>query len=225
MMKTLKRWTTSIAGSFDWLITQVENHEALVNSALREVQETQARAGVRLGRVKADGAAMRKRIEELNSSRQQWQERAIKTAALDEKRALECLRRKIKLEKRIAELEEQEREHARIEKQLSQDLSLIDERAQQLKRQRNLMRTRQSRAEALCAVQGADTGVLGEIDEIFERWEARVAECEIYAHSPGRAEDELEEEFASQEEEQALKQALQELVLGNAAGTQGPAGN
>jgi len=157
---------------------------------------------------------MRKRIEDLKTSQSQWAERAVKTASLDEKRAIECLRRKLKLEKQIAELETQEREHSRIEKQLSHDLGLIDERLSQLKQQRNLMRTRQSRAEAVKALHGNDSGMLCEINEIFDRWESRVAECESYGEFQTTSLDELETDFASQEEEEQLKHALHELLEG-----------
>ena len=58
MMKTLKRLSTTVVSSFDWMISQVENHESLVNAAISEIQEAGARATVQLKKVKHDGAAM-----------------------------------------------------------------------------------------------------------------------------------------------------------------------
>jgi len=211
MMKTLKRFATTIVSSFDWMISQVENHEALVDAAIRDVQQAGARAGVQLKRVKQDGINMRKRMQELRESAEVWKERAQKSADLDEKRALECLKRRKRLEREIAALEEQERGHAQVEKQLSADLKVIEERLGVLKQQRNVLRTRQSRAEALKTLHGDDSYLLTEIDGILERWESKVAEYELQGECAVSGEDELEQEFLSKEEEEELKEELKEI--------------
>lgn len=216
MMKTLRRWTTSIVTSIDQMISQVENHEALVNVAIGEVQEASARARVQLKRVEQDGQRMRKRLVELHEGSELWRDRAVKAAGVDEKRALECLKRKKKIEREIASLEEQEREHVRMEKQLCVDLKTVEDRLQQLKSQRNLLRTRQSRAEALGALGGEDTSIISEIDEIFDRWEIKVSQYEVHGESAYKREDEFEQQFVSEEEEEELKIALVELLQNDA---------
>ncbi len=211
-MKTIKRWTSSVAASFDWMVTQVENHEALVNSAIREVQEARARAQVQLKRVRNDGQGMRKRLVELAQAAEQWKERAMTAAKTDEQKAVECLRRQRRAAAALLELEEQERAHAKLEKQLTADLGSIDERLVTLKQQRNLMRTRQSRAEALKTLQGDDSRIISEIDDIFERWEIKVSEYEIEGSCVESTGDALEEQFNAQEEETALKEELKMLL-------------
>ena len=157
---------------------------------------------------------MRRRLQELREAQELWSSRAVQTAGVDEKRALECLRRKKRTEQEIAALEEEERQHARLEKQLGLDLKLVEEKLETLKAQRNLLRTRQSRAEALRAAQGQDSGLIGEIDTILERWESKVAEYEILTECGRSREDEFENEFASAEEEGALKEELAQLLQG-----------
>ena len=208
-MKTVRRWAASIVASFDSVITQVENHDALVQSAIREVQEAAARAKVQLGRVRHDGQQLRKRMLELREQEELWQARAKESA--DESKALECLKRRKRILVQLASLEEREREHAAIERQLVSDLSSVDERLRSLKEQRNLMRTRQSRAEALSAASGADSATIGEIDEIFERWETKVSEYEIRGSCDVRSSDALEEEFLTSEEESELRAELASL--------------
>lgn len=104
-MNTLRRWTTSIVSSFEAVVGQIENHEALVSSAIEEVERSSARAKVQLNRVKRDGTTMRQRLIELRDEQARWEDRARKTVAVDEKRALECLRRKRRVSKLIADLE------------------------------------------------------------------------------------------------------------------------
>jgi phage shock protein A len=210
-MKTIRRWTTSLVTSFDSMISQVENHEALVNASIKEVQQAGARAKVQIGRVRQDGQQMRKRLLELRAQDEQWGERALRTATLDEQKALQCMKRKKRIEREISDLETQLVEHTRLEKQLSADLVLIDDKLIRLRQQRNLLRTRQSRAEALKTLQQDDSGIISEIDDIFERWEVKVAEYEATSSSTPFVADELEHEFAGDEEKDDLKQALQEL--------------
>jgi phage shock protein A len=190
------------------MISQVENHEALVNSAIQDVQEAGARARVQLKKVKQDGENMRRKLAELQDSEQLWGDRALRSADLDEKRAIECVRRKKRAEKEIGELEQQVLQHTRLEKQLTADLATIDDRLNELKRQRNIMRTRQSRAEALAGLRKEDSTVISEIEGIFERWETKVAEYELQAETGTGNTDDLEDEFLSQEEELELKNCL-----------------
>ena len=211
-MNTLKRWTTSVLSSVDWMITQVENHEALVNSAIDEVQRSGARARVQLNRVTQDGRKMRARLEELREKELVWKDRAVKSAALDEARALECMKRSRRTQKEIESLEEQVKEHARIERQLTTDLGSIDQRLGQLKTQRNLLKTRQSRAEALRAFQAEDSHIISEIGDIFERWEVKVGEYELQGDCALRGGDDFEGEFVSQEEEEELRESLKKLL-------------
>ena len=211
MMKRIKKLTTSILASFDWMVSQVENHEALVTAAIREACEATARAKVQLARVRQDGQNMRRRLVELQENERLWKERALKTAEADEKKALECIRRQKRVLREIGELETQERAHAGLEKQLSEDITKLDEKLSRLRQQRNLLRTRESRAEAVRVLQSEDSSLLTEIDDIFERWESKITQYEIEGESASGAGDSLESEFAETEQEDELRAELQRL--------------
>ncbi|RIL07850.1 MAG: hypothetical protein DCC75_09700 [Proteobacteria bacterium] len=212
MMKTLRRWSTSIVASIDAMVCQVQNHEALVNAAIKEVHETAARAKVQIARVRADGAQMRKRLSEMRQEYEIWQERAVKVAGADQAKALECLRRKKRLAKQISSLEVEERGHSKHEKQLADDLVRIEERLNQLRHQRNMLRSRQTRAEALSALQGNDAVVLSEIDEILDRWEIKVTQYEMQGDCNSSSVDALASDFAGEEEDTALQLELNQLM-------------
>ena len=87
----------------------------------------------------------------------------------------------------------------------------MEEQLQALLEKRNLMRTRQSRAEAVKTIQGSTESFSSDLDDIFERWETRVTEKEI-AGSCCVETDSFEEDFASEEEEMLLKSELSELL-------------
>jgi hypothetical protein len=82
------------------------------------------------------------------------------------------------------------------------------------------MRTRQSRAEALAGLRKDDSTVISEIENIFERWETKVAEYELQSEVGGEALDDLEDEFISQEEELELKKTLAALRTNRAGAVQ-----
>jgi phage shock protein A len=206
------RWklmTTSFVAKIDGLIAQVENHEAQVTSALRSLEQGISRSKVQLVRVERDGAALRQSLADEKEAGERWRDRARREEA--EQRALECLRRSKRSEARVAELTRQSGEHERVEQQLRRDVQTLERRLLELRQQRNTMRTRQSRAEALQVVQGSGELDGCEIGAIFERWETRVTESEIASGCITTSADTLEEEFTSAEEDAALRSELRAL--------------
>jgi phage shock protein A len=209
MMAHIKRWTHGFVASIDSMIVQVENHEALVTSALRELEHGVARSKVQLLRVERDGKALKQALEEEREAGARWRERAQREE--DEARALECLRRHKRCLARISELTSAQAEHQRVEAQLKRDVQTLERKLLELRQQRNTMRTRQSRADAFSVVQGQGDVERGEIGEIFERWETRVAESEVASGCLIATLDSFDDEFLNAEEEAALKLELRAL--------------
>ena len=208
-MRMLKRWVSCVSANFDWVLTQVENHEALVDSAIREMQAAGGKARVQLARVKRDGEGMRQRQAQLKEQEQSWTERAVRVGSAEPDKALECLRRKRAVVLEIASLQKQSEEHARLEVQLTADLKHLSTRIEELKRKKNTMTARQYRAEAMRVGQTEDIALISEIGDIFERWENRVAEAETINLEP---EDNLDAELRSDEEQAELKAELAVLL-------------
>jgi len=170
VMKTLRRFTTSIISSFDSVVGQLENHEALVSSAIRDAEQAAGRAKAQFQRVQKDGVMLRHRLEEVRDGIRIWEERAKRCAESDEVKALECLKRRETHKRQLAELTEQATRHATLE-------------------------------------------TIGEIDDIFDRWEASIGACEDSSrYALVDREDNLTTEFQSAEEEAHLRELLSELT-------------
>ena len=214
-MQRVRSWTSGLISRIDWMVTQVENHESLAVSAIREVQKNAARARVQLGRVQRDGETLRRRTAEARDAAATWRDRA-RGSDDDEARALECLRRARRAERQADELERRLAEHERIEKQLTSDVARIDERLGELRERHNVLRTRESRAHALATVREAGAPMCTDTSDLFERWETQVAERELAGdctHDAAGllAHDAFEEEFETREEEAALRAELAAL--------------
>ena len=210
-MKIIKRWTAGVTSRVDWMVSQVENQEALVNSALSDARQSTARAKVQLGRVHQDGQRLRQRVLKEEASATTWRDRAAQTSQTDEDKAIECLRRSKRCEQLIRQLRERLAEHERVEQQLVKDVGVMEEQLSALIEKRNLMLTRQSRAEAVKNIQGGVDSLSTELDDIFDRWETRVTEQELVGSCSVQV-DPLEESFASQEEESELREELRKLT-------------
>jgi len=171
MIGMFKRWTVGVASGVDRMVGRIENQEALVNAAVKDLQRSGARAKVQLARVRQDGINLRHELADAEESEKQWRERARRTADSDEDRAIECLRRAKAENRKVAALRRRLDVHATVEEQLRKDTRKVETHLSELKEKRNLMRTRQSRADALSSVTdfGAPLGM--EVEEIFDRWE------------------------------------------------------
>jgi len=77
-----------------------------------------------------------------------------------------------------------------------------------VREQRNTMRTRQTRAEALALLRSVQGETGYEVDQVLERWDARVTETEIVAGCAEDAYDPFVEQF---EREEASSDLLAEL--------------
>ena len=210
-MKTIKRWTTGIFSRVDWAVSQIENQEALINSALKESREAVARAKVQMGRVHQDGNRLRQKLQNEEQAVTRWRERAKQIAKTDEQRAIECLRRCKRAEQTRDQLRQRVTEHEQVESQLAKDVSMMEAKLSELTEKRNLMRTRQSRAEALTSIQTSQTDTSSELDEIFDRWEVRVTEKELSGECTV-VNDPLEEAFISEETDAELREELNQLT-------------
>ncbi|MEM9158629.1 MAG: PspA/IM30 family protein [Verrucomicrobiota bacterium] len=207
-MKKIKRWTASIVTSFDNVIKQVENHEAVVTSSIKELQEAAARAKVKLGRLKRDLDHMESKVSQLKSDSSLWQDRAVKLKDSDKAKAIECLRRRKRIDEEIKRLETEIPKHSSLMSRFESDVSKLETRIEELKRKKRTFSCRESRAKALSVAHSDPLEADEDLEDIFERWEIKLTEAEIGSSLPA---DTLEDEFLKKEEEEALEAELDSL--------------
>ena len=155
----------------------------------------------------------RERLEKLRDSEKLWRERAVRNAGSDRETALECTRRGRECKAQAERIESAVSDHAAMETRLAEQVAQLDRRLEKVKEQRNLMRSRQSTAEALRTLQSIDYGGI-DVEDTFERWEVRIAEAEQEIGFPAdpMTTDHLEQRFIDQETRIDLEKALDELL-------------
>lgn len=210
-MSRFKQWTATLVSRIDGIVAQAENHEAVAESSIREIKRAIARGKVQLARVRRDGLEIRRRHEEEQTAATRWRDRARSTASEDQDKALECLRRSKRATGKAQELAARSEEHERVEKQLIRDMAASEERLAALRERRNVMRTRQSRAEALSTARGSCGAEIYEVEGVFDRWETRITELELDSDSSSEI-DGLDSEYSEIEEKELLLAELAELT-------------
>ena len=209
MMAYLKRWTSGFVSRVDGIAVRIENQEALVDAAVVDLSQRVARARVQLTRVKRDGDTLRRRIVELEKDGALWRSRA--RTEPDQARALECLKRSKQAATRLAELEQRSAAHHESEERLRRDVKTIERRLEALREQLNTMRTRQTRAEALAMLQATESSGQFDVEQVLERWDARIIEAEVLAGCAEHDLDGFRERFEQAEERAELLAELEAL--------------
>jgi phage shock protein A len=210
-MSLIRRISTSITSSVDRAVSKVENHDAIINAALRDTQQAAARSRVRLERVRKDGHSLKTRHSNLLLAISRWTERARSIGATDETKALECLRRRKDCEMQLQTLELSIEKHEELESRIAEQVKKIEVRIGEVAQQRNMMRSRQSVAEAMRTINNIEGVSYGEIEDTFDRWEINLGETEILmgAHT---AADPLDSAFLAEEDTAELRAELSVLL-------------
>jgi phage shock protein A len=210
-MSLIRRISTSITSSVDRAVSKVENHDAIINSALRDTQQAAARSRVRLERVRKDGQSLKTRQEQLIVAQSRWSDRAKSVAASDETKALECLRRRKDCELQLHSLRDSIEKHDELESRIAEQVKKIEARIGEVAQQRNMMRSRQSVAEAMRTINNIEGVSYGEIEDTFDRWEINLGETEIMMGAATTT-DPLDTAFLTEEDTAELRAELSELL-------------
>jgi phage shock protein A len=208
--------SATVFSSVDRVVSEIENHDAVVEASIHDHQRALAKARVRFNRLRADGERLAQRLEQLRKAEAQWARRAADQAKQDEQTALQCLQKRRDCRKQIADLEKSLAEHRDAESRLAGELQTMEEHINRIGQQRNLLRTRQSTAEAMRTFKAMEDWNHIDIDDTFEKWEVKVMEAEMASggFENFEAVDDLEQQFLDAEAMEELKTELAELTKG-----------
>ena len=213
-MSLIKRIAATVYAQVDQTVSQIENHDAVIQSAIKQIQRAASRTKVRLSRVKADGERLRRQLAELTTEQAHWAERAKRVAGNDRETALQCLSKRQTCRQQIGQLEIALQQHDELSQKLASEYDRVESHLRQIKDQRNLMRTRESAADAVRMLSALDcTGGI-DIEDTLERWEIRITEAEMQTgqfDEPVK-QDALDRRFLDEEQRDALDAELQQLM-------------
>lgn len=206
-----KRVFTQISAGYDSFMMDIENHEALAESAIREGRKAAVQARIRLKHIEEDLTRLNARCNSLREEESKWLKRVKKVEEEDEATALECARRIKRIRIEVKTLEEQADDHQQLVNRLKEDIHKIDDRLNLLKRKKNTLAARSSRAGAMKNIAGREEVLFHDVDDIFSKWEHKVLGEEITSECTLNDSDHFTADFEDDEEKQELQLLLQEI--------------
>lgn len=209
-MAWFNRLSATLFASIERLVAPIENHDAVVEAAIRDAGRAVTRAKVRLGRLQRESAQLQTQLTKLEEDTSRWVVRAKELAPRDEDAALECLKRRRGTEARATALRVALTAQADTTARLTRDIADTEQRISTMHQQRHLLRTRESAAAALSRVAEVDLPASA-LTQTLARWEVRIAETEIAAGN-AVAIDPLEVACVAAEERHALLAELAALT-------------
>ncbi|MBL1142562.1 MAG: hypothetical protein HND53_11065 [Proteobacteria bacterium] len=211
-MGIINRITTTLTASVDKAVSQVENHDAVIDVSIKDCRAALAKAQVRYSRVKKDRENLQSRLKELQQMEVTWENRAKSVAEQNEKMALDCLHRKNICKQRIVSIQQSLSQHEKLEQKVSASIAKIEQRLSRITQQRNMMRSRHSAADALRTINSIEGSAGNDVDDTFERWEMLISEAEYEVGQEIESIDLLDKSFCEKEDEETLRAELAALM-------------
>lgn len=210
-MNLITRLSATLSGKLEEVVSHVENHDAVVAVALKDTRAAVAKARVRLEQVRRDGQNLRERVTQLDDKEQLWEKRARDSAAIDETKALECVARRNQCRQQKMSSQQALARHTELEQKMAASVAQMEERLRELMNQQNLMRSRQSTAEAARIINRIEASSPSGLEATFDRWEMLITETE-YANGALPDIDMLDASFTRDEQTNVLKAELDALL-------------
>lgn len=211
----VKRIVASIGASFDQFVTKMENHEAVANCVIEDVQKSAAQ-------VRAERNRMDQRLKKIKDERARllkqeslWRDRVKSCLDSNEEKAMACLKQAKIIANRSHQLDEQQTQTETLSGDLNYNLQEIESRLEELQSRKSLLSTRQARAKVIGKISDGFIDIDGET--IFNRWEKEILVNEYQDPAVFRRGEEyqldvsLDREFETEEETRSLKEELEEL--------------
>lgn len=211
-MSILKRLSTTLISRIDRVVTEIENHDAVIQAALNEMNSKMAKAKIALNQACRERDRIKTELETQQSNVHRWQERAIICAKTDESKALECLRRSHKSRDRAAGLQKSLNEYARSIEKMTGNIQSSAQRLNEMKQRLTLMRAKQATNKTDATIHSTCGDAESIVEDTFNRWEMHLNHDDIPFDCTTDDVDELEHEFITQEQQNDLRNELTALL-------------
>jgi phage shock protein A len=215
-MSLLKRLSTTLISRIDRVVTEIENHDAVIQAALDEMNSKMAKAKIALNQACRERDRIKTELKTQRNNDHRWQERAIICARTDETKALECLRRSRKSRDQTAVLQKSLDEYTRSIEKMTGNIQSCAQRLSEMKQRLTLMRAKQATSKAGATVQPLYGNTESVLEDTFTRWELHINHDDILLkYTKDAVEDvvdDLEHEFITQEQQDDLRNELAALL-------------
>ena len=208
-MKFIKRITTTLSANMDSAVSQLENHDSIVEASIKRTRQSIAKTQAQYNSLLRQQGVLKTQLNEAQKQSALWTERASRTAQDDKDKALACVARRNHFEQEQQRLKAAHQQHQELLREVTQHLDTLNRRLSDTQQRHQLLRSRHTLAKTNKNV----ISCLAEddLEQTFERWEAVVLEKEPSSYLQPLT-DELEGELQKQEDITLLETQLSEIL-------------
>lgn len=207
-MSSFKKIFISIKSQIDSIADDFENHEALAEAAINDLQQLATTTRQHEFRIDKMNIRYQTRLNELDKEAGLWSERAIKIKDHDKPKALQCVKRLRFVKQQIEQITKQLGASENQLSDIQEDQNTIQQQILQLKTKKEVLAARQNRNNLQKSLQGVTTTNI-DAQSVFDRWEGAVIGDE---YESSQEIDSLSSEFERQEDDIELSLMLDELT-------------
>lgn len=206
----IRRFFVSIVSCFEAAVARIENHEALANAAIADLEQATVRAQSELKKVRG----RREQVESEQAKQEElantWENRARAVAETDRAKALECMSRRKGAINHAEHLGRSIERFRAVEGQIERDAARCRELLDEARRRASELTAMSSHRSALDAVAGVagDGGLPGTVEQLFGRWEESLGVLTLDRSEP----DTFAAKFEREESSAALEAELETLL-------------
>ena len=210
-MNSLKRIFFSLKAQLDDVADDFENHEAVAEVAIKELQGYQGKTRIHQHRLQEMIQQFESKLAELENEAETWSARALKLKVHDEQKALECVKRLLQVQKQIKAIVPELTKAKEQQAQCHKDLAEIQAQLHSLHTQKEVLSARQNRIQLQTSLRTDQVNPAIGAQAIFKRWEQSVIGAELTGPIPP-IKDSFADEFVQEESAFELKMLLDELA-------------
>ena len=210
-MTRIKRFTATLFAQFNSFVDQIENHEAIAESALKQFRAGIAKARYQAKCLMIEVQGLDRKLKALNEEREKWTARARRFKDADHSKAIACMRRLKAVENEIAQMQEQRDRTQESFEAVKKDLEKIEHKYRELQCRYKVLSARDARVSTLNYL-GEHISDDDNILDLFDRWQAKVEKNEIRIDMDQPCLDPLKKELEDEDFDLELEEALKELT-------------
>ncbi|SMF48011.1 phage shock protein A (PspA) family protein [Alteromonadaceae bacterium Bs31] len=208
----LQRLFASINGQFEALVNSVENHQAVAESAIKDLRVQTARINAQLKQSQHRLELLLEREHKISQQRELWKDRAKRSAEESREQALRCLSAMKNCEGELLSVEEQRERSQRLVSELQSHLNEAEKKLLDLQSRKDSLSARSARNQVVKAF-SQETALTENTDAVFMRWEEKVIADEYVVPAENLSTDRaLDTSFKAQEDRACLEAELDELL-------------
>jgi len=210
-MNSLKRLFISVKTQIDGLVDDFENHEAVAGVAIKDLEDWRSQTRIHQHRLQKMITDFENQLAKLATEAAMWSARAVKVRESDEQKALECVKRMVRVQQQSKLIAGQLQATKQQYTKLTTDLANIQNQLHTLSTQKAVFAARQNRIQLQTGLKSGPDNPADQAQKIFNRWEEAITGAELTSPEPINT-DPFADSFAQEEDALELKMLLDELT-------------